>query len=324
MPWLCPYPVLIWAIVFIPITYLVWKLQPNNKLTTLLLWLDYLLVNFFFFESVNWVIVNYWIRLIPVAAVIVIGFRYLVGWKHDPFLPKQGGAALLVTGVCAVVLVIVGFIDFRVLQSTDFRSFAGKPMLAQMPLRNGLYVVANGGNGQAGIELNTDPYKWFAPRSNPTIQTDFSADIFKMTTGGTIASGYMPDSHLEYEIFDDFVYSPCVGQVVYVEDGHPDVDLSGKADTVLGNYIVIQCAEYFVTLSNLGNDTMLVKTGDRVRLTMMIAHVGSSGIPSIPHLHIQANMGSWKGDDNAVPILFEGIFAVDQFAFRNKIYLPQN
>lgn len=324
MPWLSPFPVLIWAVIFVPFTYLVWTRRPTNKLHAILVWLSYFLVNLYFFQSVNWVIVGYWIRLIPVAAALVIAFRYLSSWKRERFLPPKNRPAMVVTVVCLVVILAAGAADAWVTLSTRYQPVTGKPMLAQFPVRNGMYVVVNGGNGNSGVSMNTDPYTWFGSRTYPTIQTEYALDIFKMSTSGGYGSGMLPDSHLEYDIFDDFVYSPCMGSVVYVEDGHKDTDLSGTPETALGNFIVIHCADFYVTLSSLEAGSMLVNTGDFVRLSMMIAHVGSSGYPPVPHLHVQANRGSWKGDQNAVPILFEGMFAVDQFAIRNQIFVPQN
>ena len=143
-----------------------------------------------------------------------------------------------------------------------------------------------------------------------------------------MSKGTLPSSNFDYNIYEDWVYSPCMGTVVYVEDGHPDLKPFEPPQSKLGNYLVIQCADSFVTLANLKNGTIrnagpALQAGDVIRMNTLVALVGNSGTPSIPHLHIQATRGGWRpGTGTPVPILFDGAYAVNQFATRNKIFVP--
>jgi hypothetical protein len=106
-----------------------------------------------------------------------------------------------------------------------------------------------------------------------------------------------------------------------VEDGHPDVDVN-EPGTPLGNYVVIQCAEYYITLANLRNGSIQVQAGDPVNFELYLGTVGNSGVPSIPHLHVHATKGSWEpGEGQPVPLIIPSTFAVDKFLVRNDLYI---
>ena len=99
-------------------------------------------------------------------------------------------------------------------------------------------------------------------------------------------------------------------------------DLDGETASNVYD-MVIQCADSFVTLANLRNGSIKKQPGDRVSLVGVIATVGNSGSPSIPHLHIRAARGGWRpGMGTGIPMLFDGAYAVNQFATRNKIFVP--
>jgi murein DD-endopeptidase MepM/ murein hydrolase activator NlpD len=76
-------------------------------------------------------------------------------------------------------------------------------------------------------------------------------------------------------------------------------------------------------VANLKNGSIRKQPGDRISLDGVIATVGNSGSPSIPHLHIRATRGGWRpGMGTAIPMLFDGAYSVNQFATRNKIFVP--
>jgi len=125
-----------------------------------------------------------------------------------------------------------------------------------------------------------------------------------------------PD-YRKYLSYNEPVHSPCVGQVVKVVDGIPDVPVLAPGDP-LGNYVVLKCFEWYVTLANFRSGTFFVKEGDRVGLGQVLGRIGNSGTPSIPHLHMQVNLGGLDENAPAVPILFEL-----RFSGRNAIYIPQ-
>ena len=328
MPWTITTPILIWAITTVVFMILLWFIQADNKLTGILFVLDFLLYYFFWMECVNWAIFNYWIWLIPIPFIIVVLVH--VRRRYDRpawvgkvlFLPTKALASRIFFAVIVVLTLSLGYLDFRVIQSFDYQSAPGDPLLLWFPVRRGAYVIANGGNAVHGFGLSTYNRGWFG--SNGDEMSAYAVDVVKLwSLGGGISQGVLPDSNLKYKIYEDPVNGPCMGTVVYVEDGHPDVKPFAQPETELGNYMVIQCADSFVTLANLRNGSISIQPGDRVNMTAWIATVGNSGSPSIPHLRIIATRGGWRhGTGTAVPMLFDGAYAVNQFATRNKIFVP--
>ena len=149
-----------------------------------------------------------------------------------------------------------------------------------------------------------------------------------MRDRGGVSNGTLPASIHEYDGFRDNVYAPCVGRVVYVEDGYPDV-ISQTPSSTLGNRVVIQCGEYFVTLANLMNESILVKVGDIVDFQIQIGQIGSSGTPAVPHLFMFVTSDNWDRTGKPVPmllpVLYSQIFpenAQYHLFARNDIFIP--
>ena len=328
MPWTITTPIIIWAVTTFVLMALMWLKQPDNKLTGILFALDFLLYYIFWVECVNWVIFIYWIWLIPIPFIIVLLFHYRRRFDRPawvgkvPWLPGKSLASRILLGVAVVLTFILGYVDTRVILSFDYKSAPGDPLLLWFPVRNGAYVIANGGNAVNGIGLSSYYHGWFGSDGDP--MNAYAVDVVKLwNLGGSISQGILPDSNLKYKIYEDWVYGPCFGTVVYAEDGHPDVKPFSEPSSELGNYLVIQCADSFVTLANLRKGSIKKQPGDQVSVIGVIATVGNSGRPSIPHLHIRAARGGWRrGMGTAIPVLFDGAYAINQFATRNKIFVP--
>jgi hypothetical protein len=319
MPWTVYYPFLVWGVIAIPLTILLWKKRPEDYLTSIIVFLDYALVNLFFILSVNWALINYWLRAVPVILTFVIALAQLIKHKRSPFFPGRSSPFLRSLAAGLALLIPLAFLNFRVLQSLKHTE---DPVLGLLPVRNGLYVVVNGGNALEGLLMNDHARPWLGSEMEPDDSMAYAVDIMRMgIRGSTREGGRGERSYLRYSGFNDMVYSPCNGQVIHVEDGHPDVDVNEQG-TPLGNYVVIQCAQYFITLGNLKNDSIAVEAGDQVNLEIFIGFVGNSGIPSIPHLHMHATRGGWRaGEGQPVPMLFPSTFALDKFLVRNDLYI---
>jgi hypothetical protein len=221
------------------------------------------------------------------------------------------------------ILLIVGMVGMSILDLFVLRSYQhpAEGVLMLFPLRSGIYVVTNGGNGILGIGMNNYVHKfpWSNGESQP--QKAYAVDIMEMTTGGRVGKGILPSSKLDYEIYTEPVYSPCFGQVIYVEDGHTDVDLFEET-TELGNYVVIQCVDYYITMGNFRKGTINVAVGERITVNRQVGQVGNSGTPAIPHLHMFATKGGWEnGEGEPVPMFFERAFSVDNFLVRNEVQI---
>lgn len=323
MPWLTIYPVLIWAAVAIPLTVYLWLKHPTSKLNAVLLWLNYSLFNLAAFYTINWAMVNYFLRFTIPILILLLFIRTQVKTRREVFLRTKSAPAMLLLAGNLLVLAVLGYLNVQVLQSFNYKGYPQKPVLMMFPLRNGMYTIANGGNNIYGMGMNNHARGWFSAETKSDPSMAFGIDVVKMNASGTIGKGVLPPKYTDYLGFMDIVYTPCFGEVVYVEDGHPEVQPFGKG-TGLGNYLVLQCAEYYITLGNLRRGSIIVKVGDSVRLGMQLATVGSTADPAFVYLHVHATTGSWKpGEGTPVPMLFDGSFSVNLFAKRNSLLIPQ-
>lgn len=323
MPWTSVVPILIWAVVMIPLTIWLWLKQPDNKLTAILVYLAYIPANIFAFAAINWSIVNYWLRLLPVLFMAALLIRFFVKVRFKPFLPKMTTVNIILIVVSLLVLPSTTFVDAHVLQSNNTKTYTGDPMLLLFPVRYGMYIVTNGGNSVDGVALSSHYNSIFKPEGPSGLSMAYGVDIMKSTIRGRVSKGVLPASKMDYEGWNEMVYSPCPGEVVYVEDGHPDVETLQPASSELGNYLVMNCNNVYITLANLKKGSIVVKQGDQLQMYVLVGNIGNSGMPSVPHLHVHATTGSWKEDGQPIPIFFNGLFAVDQFAIRNQIFIPQ-
>lgn len=320
MPWTTPVPILVWGIVILPPTVLFWRKPPLDKLTTILFLLDYALVNVFSALVINWSIVNYWLRLLPAILTAVLVIRTLLDYQKFkvPFLPKKTASSLALLVVALALLAGAASLNYRTLLSMKHPE---DRVLALLPVRNGLYVIVNGGNGLEGFGMNNLVTPLFHAEEQPDKVKAYGIDIMRMGIRGNLTQGgNYQRSYLKYVGYNDMVYSPCAGNVVYVEDGHPEVEVFAPG-TPLGNYVVIQCtAENFITVGGLRNGTIDVKLDEQVSLERFIGRVGNSGTPSIPHVVMFATKGGWKdGEGIPVPMIFPGTLAVNKFFVRNDL-----
>jgi hypothetical protein len=206
--------------------------------------------------------------------------------------------------------------DAMAVRSFGFTGYPGNPILIRYPLATGLYVIANGGNGLDGIGMNDSYRDWLG---RPTASSDwlaYSVDIVEMGTRGNMADSLFSTKFDRYVGYQDRVFAPCPGKVVLIEDGHEDVPPFSAPSDPLGNRVVINCFNFYVTVANLRNGNIPVEVGDEVSLRQVVGYVGNSGTPSIPHLHIHVTTGYWDESGIPTPILFEW-----DFQARNGVYI---
>ncbi len=323
MPWTTVLPIAIWAIIFIPLTVFLWIRRADSKLTAILLILDFVLASFYCYFSISWSVIDLYLEFIPLLLAILILFR-LTGtrkWRKGPFLPQPSFWGIANIVLLVIILAGTGFLDYKVVLAMRFPS--NDQVLLYFPERNGMYVIANGGNGLDGLGLNDSYQDWLGRKTSGDRSQAFSADIFKMSDRGYISAGILPSFYGDYIGYDDFVMAPCNGIVLDTEDGHPDVNAYARTTTDKGNYVVIECTNnYDVTLSNLKNQSVAVHPNQRVNMGIVVGQIGNSANQSIPHLHVYATKNDFSVYATPAPMLFDGAFAVDQFPIRNKIYLP--
>lgn len=170
------------------------------------------------------------------------------------------------------------------------------------PLAGGTYYVLQGGNSAA-----TNPFHALSG-------SKLALDIVRLNSFGNRAKGIAPRALDDYEIFGDWVYSPCAGTVLAVRDNLPD-HAPGEADAEHpeGNFIVVKCAGREILMAHLKQGSVTVAAGEEVWLGQPLGRVGNSGNTLEPHLHIEAR-------ENGVEtgLLFDG----RQLSMNNVVKKP--
>ncbi|MDF1874500.1 urea transporter [Sulfurimonas sp. SAG-AH-194-I05] len=115
----------------------------------------------------------------------------------------------------------------------------------------------------------------------------YAYDFVKLKDSKT----YKNDGELleDYFAFGESVLSPVSGYVVDLRNDLVD-NILGEVDTInnWGNFIIIKSdAGYFVEISHLMKNSLLVYKGDYIQVNTPIAKCGNSGYSPEPHIHIQ-------------------------------------
>jgi hypothetical protein len=152
----------------------------------------------------------------------------------------------------------------------------------------------------------------------PTISRRYAIDWF--LTNGKKWPWREGDAHepTSYFSYGQPVYAVASGTIVTARDGVPDnypgpvedYRVAGPLtlDTASGNMIVLdlgggQFAHYY----HLQPGSLRMKAGDRVRSGAVLARIGVSGDPNVPHLHFEVTT-------SARPVVGEGIpYVLDNF-----------
>jgi len=314
MPWSTPIPVYFWFPILVGLGIFFWKRQPNNRLTIFLVWLDFLAINFIFYNIINWSIVNHYLRylcfVIP-ALILVHTLFQLHGVPWRPDFQKRSAATIFLIAV--ILLPLFVWANVRVLASTRYDQDGPVPLLVLVPTY-GMWVVTNGGNAEDGVGMSNYANPIFPPDGYTDPSMAYGVDFMEITIRGNVsAKGSRPGDFRVYEGFNSEVFSPCQGTVAFVEGGNPEKEVGDRADG-LGDRVVVKCFEVYVTVANLRN--IVVKENDAVDVGQTIGYVGNTGSPSIPHLHVHASTNSYGPDGTPVPLLFEY-----KFASRGMIFL---
>ena len=208
------------------------------------------------------------------------------------------------------------YANLRVLDSHTYPKEPIKPVMLAFPLQTGMYVITNGGS-PAGVGMNDAVQNWLGQPNNAPQALTYGVDIVEMTARGMLADSILSTDRNDYEGYEDPVYAPCPGTVVAVETGHPDRQPTDALEGFdLGNYVVIQCFEYYVTISSLRNGFEPVKVGEQLYFDRIVGYLGSSGTPSLPHVHVHVTVDGYGLDATPVPIEFE-----QRFLVRNNVVI---
>ncbi len=234
-----------------------------------------------------WLFPPHWVPLtllLALAGALIRGRSSLrdMPWRlRSTYARAEAGIA-----VC-LIAVSVAWIDDGV---AGRRLPDGRAAELRFPLRNGTYLIVNGGSTET-----TNPHvatlrdaKYSAWRGQ-----SYGADIIKTNALGLRASGIAPAAPERYAIFGDEVHAPCAGTVARTDDGAKDMQ-AGQRDRsrMAGNYVLLDCGDLQVLLGHLQRGSVRVNAGDIVTPADVIGRVGNSGNSDEPHLHVHAQRPS--------------------------------
>jgi len=159
------------------------------------------------------------------------------------------------------------------------------------PFAPGTYLVAHGGaNHMVNIHLQTLDQS--IERFRPWRGQSRALDIFRISPVGLHKSGWLPSDPARYTTFGTPVLAPCEGRVAMVVEGLRDMPVPKMdRDNLPGNYVAIDCGEFFVILAHLRAGSITVTEGESVAPGTPLGEMGNSGNSSEPHLHVHAQRG---------------------------------
>lgn len=248
----------------------------------------------FLWMAAPWHWVSHYLRYVWLLLAVVLIARSWPAVRGKPLRwPGRSGWADVF--VLAMVLALVA------ISLPGYFTPSREPVRLAFPLKDGAYVVGQGGNSPLINYHNAHPSQTYA------------LDILGLSAFGARAAGIYPAEVSRYAIFGHTVHSPCDGVVTKAVDGLPDLEPpEADPENPPGNHVVISCEGVNVVLAHLRRGSIVVRAGEPVVTGQPLGQVGNSGNTSEPHLHVHAV----RADDpqalngEAVPILFDGRFLV--------------
>ncbi len=292
----------------VPLALILWTWARSDASITTWVIQVLVLVSYtaFIFLMGSWVYASFYLRyaiLILAIIAVIRSFMHIRGLPLfvTPHFSGWAGYGLGLIILAVLVYLVVGAVRAHFYDET--------PVNLAFPFKDGTYAVFEGGNGKASSLMNYHYGASIHKGARTNLSMRYAVDITKVTPWGNDADGFLPMQNAKYAVFNQVVYSPCDGEVFYIEDKWPnETPWSGRAPYNVGNHVVITSNDFGVLMGHLQRGSILVKPGDRVKKGQPIAQSGNSGWTSQPHLHIQAmrkSTGSfwgWQG----IPIFFDG------------------
>jgi len=159
------------------------------------------------------------------------------------------------------------------------------------PFPAGHYLIAHGGSTEM-VNVHLKTLDRTVERFQPWRGQSKALDIFRITPFGLHKEGWQPTDPTRYLTFGTPVLAPCQGKVAKVVDVHPDMTVPEMdREHMAGNYVALNCGDYFVILAHLRRGSISVATDDRVDVGDVLGEMGNSGHSSEPHLHLHAQRG---------------------------------
>lgn len=280
----------------------------TSKVQWLLASLLALTFNLYVFLAGAWSWISHYFRWLLPIAFLVVTYQSSRRVREVPWFRSRPVLDWIVSAGKLVVIAFLGFANVVTIQGY----FSDQdPVDLAFPLRNGVYVVGQGGSN----EILNRHYRSRAQR--------YALDIGKLTVLGTRAFGIYPKELTRYAIHSDLIHSPCDGRVLQVVDSLADM-IPPERDRKHppGNHLVLACKGINVVLAHLKTGSLAVRIGEVVREGQVLGRVGNSGNSSEPHLHIHAARSGTPNsamEGEGVPIRFDSRFlARNSLVIRRK------
>ncbi|WP_168014687.1 M23 family metallopeptidase [Halomonas salinarum] len=272
-----PVLLLVWLALFPAAGWLAWGLQVVSVGGIWVgLWLTAL-----------WTMPPFWVPYVYGLVLVIIVIRH---WARGAVMDQrlwQASAAqsVAIVLVCGLGLV-AAYMGYQAIQGQRLPEGAVADIAAPFP--PGHYLVAHGGaTPMVNVHLKTLDES--VERFRPWRGQSKALDIFRTSSLGLHKDGWQPADPAMYVTFGTAVLSPCRGEVAKVVDAHPDMTVPDMdRDTLPGNYVAIDCGDFFVILAHLRRGSISVAASEQVDVGDALGQMGNSGNSSEPHLHLHA------------------------------------
>ncbi|MBW3227858.1 M23 family metallopeptidase [Marinobacter adhaerens] len=237
-----------------------------------------------------WVMPPFWVPYLYYGGFLFIVVRHLWNgrFQRDGLWQVSAGQTLLV---------LLGFALGCLGGYMAYMAYQGRALPAvetvdiAPPFGPGTYLVAHGGsNAMVNVHLKT--LDTALERFRPWRGQSRALDIFRISPLGIHKHGWLPSDPARYTTFGTPVLAPCDGEIAKVVDGLEDMPVPVMdREHMAGNYVAINCGQFFVILAHLRKGSVSVSAGDRVDVGGFLGEMGNSGNSSEPHLHVHAQRG---------------------------------